>query len=157
PALTCPAPADPPSSAIPSTVEPSARTTALGIALEGGSAGAGQVNAGIGDSTAFGTGDRVAIAVFGWACGAALLLLTRPRLVADAGGVRVRNVGGWRHLPWGVVRAVRLDEGAPWLVLHLHDDETVSALAVQGSDGERARQAAAGVAALHRAHGAPAA
>ena len=57
---------------------------------------------------------------------------------ADAGGIEVRNVLGWRRFPWGVVREVRLDEGTPWASLELQDDDTVAMLGVSTNDGERA-------------------
>jgi hypothetical protein len=70
--------------------------------------------------------------------GGAALLLTRPRVEADATGVRVRNVLGWRHFPWQVVASVRMDEGASWASLELQDDDTVGLLAVQSNDGDAA-------------------
>jgi hypothetical protein len=66
------------------------------------------------------------------------LLLTRPRVEADATGVRVRNVLGFTWFPWEVVAGIRLDDGASWASLELQDDDTVGLLAVQANDGERA-------------------
>jgi hypothetical protein len=82
------------------------------------------------------------------------LLFTRARVEGRADGVHVRNPFGTKDVPWQVVREVRLDEGSPWAVLELHDDETVQMLAVQANDGDagrrrraRAARAAAGPAA----------
>lgn len=69
------------------------------------------------------------------------LSFTRVRVEADAAGIRVRNLWGEKSLPWQVVRAVRLVDGTPWATLDLYDDDTVSLLAVQSGDGERAVQA----------------
>lgn len=82
--------------------------------------------------------DQVAMFLLGCLLAGLVLLLTRPRVLADETGVRVRNVIGETALPWQVVVAVRLDDGAPWAVLDLADDDQVSVLAVQANDGERA-------------------
>jgi gas vesicle protein len=100
----------------------------VGRALRGGPPGAAQ----------FQLADQVAMTLLGVVIGAAALLLTRPRVVADAAGVRVRNVLGDSFFPWGVVAAVRFDDGASWASLELHDDDTVALLAVQSNDGEQA-------------------
>jgi hypothetical protein len=123
----------------------------LALALEGasagsaasGNAGAGSAAAGIGGQSSYGVKftpvTRAMVAVFGVLCAGVLLLLTRPRLVADPDGLRVRNVGRWRFVPWADVRGVRLDDAAPWMVVDLPDDESLSVLAVQSADGARAR------------------
>ena len=139
-------------------------SVALALALDGvvaGSAASG--NAGAGSGKDFEGGIRYGIqftpltrgmiAAFGLACAGLLLLFTRPRLRADSEGLHVRNAGGWRHLPWGVVRDVQLDESRSWMVVDLADDETVSVLAVQASDGERAREVVRRVRALHEQSG----
>ena len=88
--------------------------------------------------TAFRLADQIAMTGLGVCIAGAALLLTRPRIVADADGVRVRNVLGYRHFPWQVVAAVRMDEGSSWASLDLQDDDTVGLLAVQTNDGARA-------------------
>jgi hypothetical protein len=137
-------------------------SVALALALEGasagsaasGNAGAGSAAAGIGGASSYGVAftpvTRAMVALFGLGCAGLLLLLTRPRLVADADGLRVRNVGRWRWLPWGVVQGVRLDDASPWMAVDLADDETVPVLAVQAADGARARATFAAVRDLHR-------
>lgn len=103
----------------------------IGAALRGGPQGAVQ----------FRLADQLAMTLLGALAAGAVLLLTRPRVVADAQGVRVRNVLGETMLPWGVVESVRFDDGNPWASLDLHDDDTVALLAVQANDGERAVEA----------------
>lgn len=103
----------------------------LAVALGGGPAGAAQ----------FRLADQVAFFGLGVLIALGPLSFTRVRVEADAAGIRVRNLWGERFLPWQVVRAVRLVDGTPWATLDLHDDDTVSLLAVQSGDGERAVQA----------------
>ena len=51
-----------------------------------------------------------------------------------------------RHVyDWAQVVAVRLPQGAPWATLDLADGTTMSVLAIQGSDGDRARAAVRGL------------
>ena len=67
--------------------------------------------------------------------------LARSRVVADRDGLVVVN-GYKRHVyAWPQVLAIRLPPGAPWASLDLADGTTMSVLAVQGSDGDRARAA----------------
>lgn len=90
---------------------------------------------------AFRLADQLAMFGLGVLVALSLLSFTRVRVVADAAGIRVRNVLGEKLLPWQVVQSVRLDEGSPWASLELHDDETVALLAVQANDGAQAVQA----------------
>lgn len=89
----------------------------------------------------FRLGDQVAFFGLGVLLALAALSFTRARVEADADGIRVRNVLGEKVIPWQVVRAVCLDDGAAWATLDLHDDDVVSLLAVQSGDGESAVQA----------------
>ena len=82
--------------------------------------------------------DQIAFFLLGLLVAGSALLFTRSRVEGTTEGVRVRNPLSTKDVPWQVVRAVRLDEGAPWAVLELHDDETVQLLAVQANDGDRA-------------------
>ena len=99
----------------------------------------------------FGPADQVAMVVLGLLLAAAVLAFTRARVEADVTGVRVRNVVGERGIPWDVVREVRLDDGQPWASLELHDDDTLSLLAVQANDGETAVRDVLALRALLRA------
>ncbi len=82
--------------------------------------------------------DQIAFFVLGLIIAGLALLFTRARVEGTVDGVHVRNPFGTKDVPWQVVREVRLDEGAPWAVLELHDDETVQMLAVQSNDGDAA-------------------
>jgi Bacterial PH domain len=91
--------------------------------------------------------DQIAMMVLGVLAGAAILLLTRPKVLADSSRVRVTNVIGGYDLPWEVVRAVRFDPGHPWATLELMDDDVVAVLALQATDSDYAVE---GVRALRR-------
>jgi hypothetical protein len=86
----------------------------------------------------FGLSDQVSIAAIGVVLGAAVLLLIRPRMVADADGVEVRNVLFGQKVPWATIHAVSFPDGAPWARLELPHDEYVPVVAIQAADGERA-------------------
>jgi hypothetical protein len=99
----------------------------------------------------FQRGDQAAMIGLGLCAAAGILLMTRPRVVADEHGVRVRNIIGGYDLPWEVVRAVTFGRGAPWLTLDLQDDERVAVMAVQMADKDYAVKAARRLRALHTA------
>ena len=86
----------------------------------------------------FRTADQIAFFLLGVIIAGVALLFTRARIEATAEGIHVRNPFGTKDVPWQVVRAVRLDDGSPWAVLELQDDETVQLLAVQANDGDAA-------------------
>jgi hypothetical protein len=67
--------------------------------------------------------------------------LMRCRLDASQDGLTVVNGYRSRRLDWAQVVSVHLPPGAPWAVLDLVDGTTVSAMGIQGSDGQRARAA----------------
>ena len=116
--------------------------TAVGTALTGSTGEEGAV---------FRPGDQAAMIGLG-ICGALIALaFTRPRVRADRDGITVRNVFGDTVLPWSVVREIRFDRGHPWASLELVNDDTVSLLAVQAADKERAVVAIQGLRALHAA------
>jgi hypothetical protein len=99
----------------------------------------------------FQSGDQFAMIGLGVLGALGALVFTRPRVRADAAGVRIRNVVGGYDLPWGVVRSVRFDRNSAWAVLELHDDETVPVHALQAADKE---YAVAGVRTLRALHAA---
>ena len=81
--------------------------------------------------------------VFAFALLAAAVVhaLARSRAVAEADRLVVVN-GYRRHTyAWEQVVAVRMPPGAPWATLDLTDGTTASVMAIQGSDGERAKRA----------------
>ncbi len=70
-----------------------------------------------------------------------MFALIRSRAVAYDDRLVVVN-GYRRHeYEWPFIVAARLPPGAPWVTLDLADGETASVLAIQGSDGQRARLA----------------
>jgi hypothetical protein len=103
--------------------------TAIGVALHG------KTDSGTG---VFGRSDQVAMIGLGIVAALGILLFTRPRVEADARGIRVRNLVGGYDLPWEVVRSVQFGRGAPWASLELQDDDMVSVMAVQAADKEYA-------------------
>lgn len=77
-----------------------------------------------------------------WLAGAgAMNALVRSRVVAERDRLVVVNGYRRRELDWAEVVAVRLPPGAPWVTLDLADGETMAAMGIQGSDGDRARRA----------------
>ena len=96
----------------------------------------------------FTTADQVAVVGLGLVLAAGLLALGRPRVDADATGVRVRNLFGERQVPWTAVRAVRFDRRFRWATLLLTNDDEFAVLAIQGADGDRAVEAVEGLRAL---------
>jgi hypothetical protein len=100
----------------------------------------------------FQRGDSIAMIGLGVLAALGVLLFTRPRVVADLEGVKVRNVFGSYEVSWDVVRAVTFGRGAPWLTLDLYDDDVLNVMAVQAADKDHAVRAARGLRALHAAH-----
>ncbi|MFG1926167.1 PH domain-containing protein [Cryptosporangium sp. NPDC048952] len=99
----------------------------------------------------FGLGDQIGMVFLGFLLAAGVLSLTRPRVVADAEQIKVRNVVGGVTVPWTLVRGVRFDRHSPWAAIELLDDELVSVLAVQAADKQRALDAVRGLRRLHAA------
>jgi hypothetical protein len=96
----------------------------------------------------FQRGDQVAMIGLGVLAALGVLLFARPRVEADATGIRVRNVIGSYELPWQVVRGITFGRGAPWVTLDLHDDDTVAVMAIQATDKDYAVRAVRGLRAL---------
>ena len=74
--------------------------------------------------------------------------IARSAIKADADGLRIVNVYRVRRLEWAQVVHIRLQPGDPWAVLDVDDGTTIKAMAIQGSDGRRARRATAQLRAL---------
>ncbi|MET7702137.1 MULTISPECIES: PH domain-containing protein [unclassified Streptomyces] len=60
-----------------------------------------------------------------------LVLLARPKVVADENGVTVVNIAGSRHLEWEEILQVNLRPGDPWVFLDLSDGTSLPALGIQ--------------------------
>ena len=96
----------------------------------------------------FQTADQVAIALLGLVIAGAVLLFARPRLRVGAPGVAVRNLFGYRLIPWSNVVDVSFPRGARWARVDLPDDEYVPVMAIQAVDKDRAVDAMDSVRAL---------
>ncbi|WP_157728789.1 PH domain-containing protein [Actinopolymorpha singaporensis] len=71
-----------------------------------------------------------------------LYRLGRMRLRADEAGLTIVNLTRTHTLVWAQVVRVNLRRGDPWVQLDLDDGTTVSVMAIQSADGDRARSAA---------------
>ncbi|RLV50243.1 PH domain-containing protein [Nocardioides mangrovicus] len=80
------------------------------------------------------------------------LALIRPRLSVSEQGVAVVNGYRRRDLEWAEVVAVRLKRGAPWAEMDLSDGTSIPVMAIQASDGDRARAVLRDFVLLVRAH-----
>ncbi|MBV9830547.1 MAG: PH domain-containing protein, partial [Marmoricola sp.] len=78
--------------------------------------------------------------------------LERCKVVATDEGLKVVNGYRTRSFEWPQVLGVSLPRGAPWASLDLSTGTTVSVMAVQGSDGARARRAVRELRACIAAH-----
>ena len=88
--------------------------------------------------TPFQRGTVLALGLLGFL---AIYALVRSRAVATDEGLLVVNGYRRHHYAWEEIVAVRLPPGAPWVTLDLADGTSASVLAIQGSDGRRARLA----------------
>lgn len=86
----------------------------------------------------FTVADQVAMGFLGVLLAAGVLLLTRPRLRADAEGLEVRNIIGSQRISWQLVQGITFPDGAPWARVELPEDEYVPIMAIQATDGDHA-------------------
>ncbi|MGW1676286.1 PH domain-containing protein [Saccharopolyspora sp. NPDC002376] len=89
----------------------------------------------------FSVSDQISMGLLGVLLAAGVMLLTRPRLRADADGLEVRNIIGTHRYSWPIVQAVTFPDGSAWARLELPEDEYVPIMAIQASDGEQAIKA----------------
>jgi hypothetical protein len=82
--------------------------------------------------------ERATVLAFGIALAAVAAGLARCRLDAREDGVTVVNGYRKRAFHWNQLVAITLRPGGPWAVIDLSDGTTVSAMAIQSSDGPRA-------------------
>lgn len=66
-----------------------------------------------------------------------LLLLSRPKVVADETGVTVVNIAGRRRLDWAQILRVNLRPGDPWVFLDLSDGTSLPVLGIQPGIAKR--------------------
>ncbi|BBZ14100.1 PH domain-containing protein [Mycobacterium branderi] len=86
----------------------------------------------------FQTADQVAMAVLGLVLAGLVLLFARPRLRVGPAGLSVRNLLGYRMVPWSEVVGVSFPAGARWARIDLPDDEYIPLMAIQAVDKDRA-------------------
>ncbi|MGA5497458.1 PH domain-containing protein [Streptomyces cinereoruber] len=60
-----------------------------------------------------------------------LVLLSRPKVVADDEGVTVVNITRTRRLAWAEILRVNLRSGDPWVFLDLSDGTSLPVLGIQ--------------------------
>lgn len=76
----------------------------------------------------------------------ALLMAARPCLEISEHGLVVVNIFQKHRLDWNQVLAVRFAKDAPWASLDLADGTKLNVMAIQNSDGLRARKMATEIA-----------
>jgi hypothetical protein len=74
---------------------------------------------------------RPSFVVVGALLFAGLVLLSRPKVVADDDGVTVVNIISSRRLAWAEIVRVTLRRGDPWVFLDLGDGTSLAALGIQ--------------------------
>lgn len=78
-----------------------------------------------------GPGERLSFIVTGALIFGVLLMLARPKVVADENGVTVVNIASSRRLAWAEILQVNLRPGDPWVFLNLSDGTSLPALGIQ--------------------------
>lgn len=82
---------------------------------------------------------RATLIAMGVGIGVALFALCRCRVtVTDEGLVVVNGFRNHRHT-WDEIDSVHFKDGSPWASLRLKNGDRTQLMALQGSDGERAR------------------
>ncbi|MFG2619536.1 PH domain-containing protein [Streptomyces sp. NPDC048507] len=78
-----------------------------------------------------GPGERVSFVFTAALMASVLVLLSRPKVVADESGVTVVNLTTTRRLEWAQILRVNLRPGDPWVFLDLSDGTSLPALGIQ--------------------------
>ncbi|MDQ1043841.1 PH domain-containing protein [Streptomyces sp. V4I2] len=76
-------------------------------------------------------GERLSFVFTGALLFGVLLMLSRPKVVADETGVTVVNIASKRRLAWAEIIQVNLRPGDPWVFLNLSDGTSLPALGIQ--------------------------
>ncbi|MFB7516560.1 PH domain-containing protein [Streptomyces sp. NPDC056144] len=99
-------------------------------------------------------GERVSFVFTAALLTGVLVLLSRPKVVADDEGVTVVNITRTRRLAWAEILKVNLRPGDPWVFLDLSDGTSMPALGIQpGIAKESAIRDARALRALADQHG----
>lgn len=77
------------------------------------------------------TGERISFVFIAVMLTSVLVLLSRPKVVADEAGVTVVNLTNTRRLEWAQILRVNLRPGDPWVFLDLSDGTSLPALGIQ--------------------------
>ncbi|MER7689311.1 PH domain-containing protein [Streptomyces sp. NPDC097610] len=97
-------------------------------------------------------GEKLSFIFIGALLFGVLLMLSRPKVVADETGVTVVNITSRRHLEWAEILQVNLRPGDPWVFLNLSDGTSLPVLGIQpGIAKQRAIQDARALRALAEA------
>ncbi|WP_395575475.1 PH domain-containing protein [Streptomyces sp. BK79] len=78
-----------------------------------------------------GPGERLSFVLTAFVLAGVLLVLARPKVVADESGVTVVNLTNKRRLEWPEILRVNLRPGDPWVFLDLSDGTSLPALGIQ--------------------------
>ncbi|MDV9189667.1 PH domain-containing protein [Streptomyces sp. SR27] len=78
-----------------------------------------------------GPGERVSFVFTAALLSGVLVLLSRPKVVADDEGVTVVNITRTRRLAWAEILKVNLRPGDPWVFLDLSDGTSLPVLGIQ--------------------------
>ncbi|MEU9007740.1 PH domain-containing protein [Streptomyces sp. NPDC059982] len=78
-----------------------------------------------------GPGERLSFVLTAALMASVLVLLSRPKVVADETGVTVVNLTTTRRLEWAQILRVNLRPGDPWVFLDLSDGTSLPALGIQ--------------------------
>ncbi|AZM88171.1 MULTISPECIES: PH domain-containing protein [Streptomyces] len=101
-----------------------------------------------------GPGERVSFVFTAALMASVLVLLSRPKVVADENGVTVVNLTTTRRLEWAQILRVNLRPGDPWVFLDLNDGTSLPVLGIQpGVAKARAIGDARALRALAETHG----
>ncbi|MFG2992005.1 PH domain-containing protein [Streptomyces sp. NPDC048257] len=76
-------------------------------------------------------GERISFVFTAVLLSSVLVLLSRPKVVADETGVTVVNLTTTRRLAWAQILRVNLRPGDPWVFLDLSDGTSLPALGIQ--------------------------
>ncbi|MEV6574651.1 PH domain-containing protein [Streptomyces sp. NPDC051577] len=76
-------------------------------------------------------GERISFIFVAILLSSVLVLLSRPKVVADEAGVTVVNLTTTRRLEWAQILRVNLRPGDPWVFLDLNDGTSLPVLGIQ--------------------------
>jgi hypothetical protein len=98
--------------------------------------------------------DQIGTLVIGIVGAGLFVMLTRPRLRADAEGVHLRGfLGGWRDIPWNVVVRIDFPSKVRFARVVMPAEETLAIYAVSRFDAEQSVATMAVLRALHAKYG----